>query len=298
MIYTLTFNPAVDYVIKAEKIVNGAVNRITSEHIYFGGKGINVSVVLSELEIKSTALGFVAGFTGEALEQHLKQKGIICDFVHLKHGNTRINVKINNTDINACGPDISQNELAKMYEKLQNLTKGDILVVSGSVPKSLPQNTYEIVLELLNDKGVKVVVDAEKDLLLNTLKYKPFLIKPNHHELGEIFDTEISDFKTALFYAEKRQNYGAKNVMVSMGYMGAVLLDENGHSHNLSAPNGNVISAVGSGDSAVAAFLAAYTKNEGYENALKLAVCAGSATAFSDGLAVKEKIEELYKAKK
>ncbi len=294
MIYTLTLNPAVDYYITVDNLKLGEVNRTKTEHIGFGGKGTNVSLVLNELGIQSVALGFVGGFTGEALENHLKAKGIDCDFVKIA-GNTRINVKLNDTDINAAGPDISPQELQELYTKLDNLCDGDFLVLSGSVPKSMPQNTYETILERLKDKGINFVVDAEKFLLLGTLKYKPFLIKPNHHELGEIFGVEINDFDTALIYAKKLQEMGAKNVMVSLGEKGAVLIDENGNTHTQSAPHGEVISAVGSGDSTVAAFLAEYLNSESYENCLKLAVAAGSATAFSDGLATREKIEEIKK---
>lgn len=294
MIYTLTFNPAIDYIITTDKIVEGAVNRTTAEQIYFGGKGINVSRILKELGVPSTALGFIGGFTGEAIEQCLKSGGIACDFVKIG-GNTRINVKINDTDINASGPDIPNEKLQELYQKLEKLTDKDFLVISGSVPKSLPQNTYEIILERLKHKGINFVIDAEKDLLVNTLKYKPFLIKPNHHELGAIFDIEISDFETTLFYADKLQKQGAQNVMVSMGGGGAVLLDEYGNSHIANAPKGKVISAVGAGDSAVAAFLAEYQNSGDYHKCLKLAVAAGSATAFSDGLATKDKIKEFLK---
>lgn len=293
MIYTLTFNPAVDYYVTVDDFTSGAVNRTTSESIRFGGKGINVSLVLQELGIISTALGFVGGFTGDALEKNLTQNGINCDFVKII-GNTRINVKLNDTDINAAGPDIADEELEQLYKKLENLKSGDFLVLSGSVPKSLPQNIYETILERLKNKGINFVIDAEKQLLLNTLKYKPFLIKPNHHELGAIFDTETSDFETALLYAEKLQDMGAQNVMVSMGDMGAVLLDENGNSHTHAAHGGEVISTVGAGDSAVAAFLAEYQNSSDYADCLKLAVAAGSATAFSGGLATSSKIKELY----
>lgn len=294
MIYTLTFNPAVDYVITADKIIEGTVNRTTSEQIHVGGKGINVSLVLNELGVASTALGFIGGFTGEAIEQYLKSIGIVCDFVRVE-GNTRINVKINDTDINSSGPDISDDALWELYKKVEKIKSGDFLVISGSVPKNLPQNAYEIILEKLKHKGINFVVDAEKDLLQGTLKYNPFLIKPNHHELGEIFNAEINNFETALFYAQKLQDRGAQNIMVSMGEMGAVLLDEKGQSYTKVAPKGDVISAVGSGDSAVAAFLAEYLNSGNYKKCLKLAVAAGSATAFSDGLATLTKIKELYK---
>lgn len=294
MIYTLTFNPAIDYYITVENLKVGAVNRINSEQIRFGGKGINVSLVLKELDIPSTALGFIGGFTGDALENNLKQRGIDCDFVKVV-GNTRINVKLNDTDLNAAGPDISDKDLNNLYKKTDCIKKDDFLVLSGSVPKSMPQSIYETILERLKNKGIEFVVDAEKDLLLNTLKYKPFLIKPNHHELSEIFGVEINDFDTALIYAKKLQSMGAQNVMVTLGNLGAVLVYKNGESYTQAAPKGEVISAVGAGDSAVAAFLAEYLKSGDYKNCLKLSVAAGSATAFSNGLAKSEKIIEIYK---
>ena len=294
MIYTLTFNPAIDYYLSVDDLILGAVNRTKTEQIRFGGKGINVSFVLKELGVTSTALGFVGGFTGDALENHLKSKGIKCDFVKVQ-GNTRINVKLNDTDINASGPDITDSELQQLYKKLDNLKNGNFLVLSGNVPKSLPQNTYEIILERLKNRGVEFVVDAEKDLLLGTLKYKPFLIKPNHHELGQIFGVEIENFDTALTYAKKLQEMGAQNVMVTLGSKGAVLVCKNGETYTKAAPKGSVISAVGAGDSAVAAFLAEYLNSGNYENCLKCAVAAGSATTFSDGLATKEKIEKIKK---
>lgn len=292
MIYTLTFNPAIDYYLSVDDLILGTVNRTKTEQIRFGGKGINVSFVLKELGVTSTALGFVGGFTGDALENHLKSKGIDCDFVKVQ-GNTRINVKLNDTDINASGPDISEDELQQLYKRLEKLKSGDILVLSGSVPKALPQNIYESILERLKDKGIDFVVDAEKDLLLGTLKYNPFLIKPNHHELGAIFDSEINDFKTALLYAKMLQDKGAQNVIVSLGEQGAVLLDKSGNAYTQSAPKGDVISAVGAGDSAIAAFLWAYLCDAGYKHGLKFAVVAGSATAFSDRLATKNDIVKL-----
>ena len=297
MIYTLTLNPAVDYYITVDGFKSGVVNRTKGERIAFGGKGINVSLMLKELGLKSTCTGFVGGFTGDALEKHLNSRGIECDFVKVS-GNTRINVKINDTDINATGPDITDFELCQLYQKLDNIKSGDFLVISGSVPKSLPQNTYETILERLKNKDIGFVIDAEKDLLVKTLKYNPFLIKPNHHELGAIFETVITDFNTALLYAEKLQNMGAQNVMVTMGDKGAILLDKCGKTHAISAPQGDVISAVGSGDSAVAAFLAEYIKSGDYKECLKLAVAAGSATAFSDGLAKIDYINEIYNRSK
>lgn len=293
MIYTLTLNPAVDYYVTVDDFKSGVVNRTNSEKISFGGKGINVSFVLAEFGIKSTALGFVGGFTGDALENYLKQTTINCDFVKIE-GNTRINVKLNDTDINSAGPQISDNELQQLYKKIDNLKNGDFLVLSGSVPKSLPQNIYETILERLKDKGVEFVVDAEKDLLLNTLKYKPFLIKPNHHELGQIFGVEIVDFDTALTYAKKLQDMGAKNVMVTLGKLGAVLACIDGETYTQTAPKGNVISAVGAGDSTVAAFLARYIEGYEYSDCLKWAVASGSATAFSVSLAVGEDIKNIF----
>lgn len=294
MIYTLTFNPAIDYYITVENLKVGAVNRTKSEQIRFGGKGINISLVLKEFGIPSTTLGFIGGFTGDALENNLKQRGIDCDFVKVV-GNTRINVKLNDTDLNAAGPDISDKDLNNLYKKTDCIKKDDFLVLSGSVPKSMPQSIYETILERLKNKGIEFVVDAEKDLLLNTLKYKPFLIKPNHHELSEIFGVEINDFDTALIYAKKLQSMGAQNVMVTLGNLGAVLVYKNGECYTQAAPKGEVISAVGAGDSAVAAFLAEYLKSGDYKNCLKLSVAAGSATAFSNGLAKSEKIIEIYK---
>lgn len=294
MIYTLTFNPAIDYYITVENLKVGAVNRTKSEQIRFGGKGINISLVLKEFGIPSTTLGFIGGFTGDALENDLKQNDIDCDFVKID-GNTRINVKLNDTDLNAAGPDISDKDLNNLYGKIDGIKKDDFLVLSGSVPKSMPQSIYETILERLKNKGIEFVVDAEKDLLLNTLKYKPFLIKPNHHELSEIFGVEINDFDTALTYAKKLQSMGAQNVMVTLGNLGAVLVYKNGESYTQAAPKGEVISAVGAGDSAVAAFLAEYLKSGDYKNCLKMSVAAGSATAFSNGLAKCEKIIEIYK---
>ncbi len=289
MIYTLTLNPAVDYYITVDNFKNGRVNRTASEKIAFGGKGINVSLVLKEFGVPSTALGFVGGFTGEALESYLKQSDINCDFVKVD-GNTRINVKLNDTDINAAGPDISQDELERLYEKLEKLSDDDFLILSGSVPKSLRQNIYSTIIERLQNKGINFVVDAERDLLLDTLKYKPFLIKPNHHELGDIFGVAINNFEDASFYAKKLKQKGAKNVMVTLGKKGAVLIDENGETYIQKAPQGEAISAVGAGDSAVAAFLAECLNGKDYEKCLKLAVAAGSATAFSTGLANKNEV--------
>lgn len=293
MIYTLTLNPAVDYYVTVDDLKVGAVNRTVGEKIAFGGKGINVSLVLKELGYQSVALGFIGGFTGAAIENHLKQAGVDCDFVTVA-GSTRINVKLNDTDINAAGPEISGSDIDKLYAKLDGIKKGDFLVLSGSVPKSLPQNIYQSILKFLQNKGINFVIDAENELLLNSLKYKPFLIKPNHHELSEIFDVEISDFDDAVLYAYKLKKMGAQNAMVSLGEKGAVLIDQNGNAHTQTAPAGKVISAVGAGDSALAAFLAEYLNGSDCKTCLKTAVAAGSATAFSEGLAKADKITEIF----
>lgn len=295
MIYTVTFNPAVDYVVHADRIAVGGVNRSKSEKIYFGGKGINVSTVLSELGVKSKALGFVAGFTGDAIEKGVAEKGIETDFVHLKNGFSRINVKIKSekeTELNGQGPEIDGKALGELFEKLDKLDNGDTIVLAGSIPNSLPADIYEKILERLQKKNVKAVVDATKDLLLNVLKYKPFLIKPNNHELGEMFGVTLKTNEEIAEYAQKLKDMGARNVLVSMAGDGALLLDENGKTHVCGVCKGTVKNSVGAGDSMVAGFIAGSESGD-YEYALKLGTAAGGATAFSDGLAEKALIDEL-----
>ncbi len=297
MVYTVTFNPAVDYVIRVEELKTGSVNRSVSEKIFFGGKGINVSLVLGELGVKSRALGFIAGFTGKAIEEGVRFKGIETDFVELSDGCSRINVKIKSdeeTDINGGGPDISESALARLLEKLDSLRDGDMLVLAGSIPNSLPSDVYEKILTRLSGKRIKTVVDATKELLLNALKYKPFLVKPNHHELGEMFGVTIQTVDEIVRYAEKLKKMGAVNVLVSMAGDGAVLLDENGKLHRCGVCRGTVKNSVGAGDSMVAGFIAGSQSGD-YETALKLGTAAGGATAFSDGLAKKEEILELFR---
>lgn len=297
MIYTITFNPAIDYVVHTEEILVGSVNRSYSEQIYFGGKGINVSAVLKELGIKSKALGFVAGFTGRAIEEGIKEIGVETDFVQLKSGFSRINVKIKSnseTELNGQGPKIGEKEIELLYEKLDELREGDILILAGSIPNTLPHDMYEKILSYLSKKNIKTVVDATKDLLLNVLKYKPFLIKPNIHELEEMFGTAINRYDEAIEYAKKLKSAGAMNVLVSMAGDGAVLLDENGKIHKCGVCKGEVRNSVGAGDSMVAGFIAGYIGGD-YEYALKLGTAAGGATAFSDGLAKREKIYTLLK---
>ncbi len=297
MIYTVTFNPAIDYVIYADKIKIGEVNRLVSEEIYFGGKGINVSLVLNELGIKSKALGFVAGFTGIAIEKGICEQGIETDFVHLDHGFSRINVKIKSkeeTDLNGQGPKISDRAITQLYKKLDLLKDDDILVLAGSIPTSMPPDIYEKILNHLSDKKIKVVVDATKELLLNVLKYKPFLIKPNNHELEEMFGVTIRNLDEIIYYAKKLKEMGAVNVLISMAADGAILIDEQKKFHQCGICQGTVKNSVGAGDSMVAGFIAG-SQNGDYEYALKLGTATGGATAFSDGLAKKDMIFELLK---
>lgn len=297
MIYTVTFNPAIDYVVHTQNIKFGATNRSEREEIYFGGKGINVSIVLKELGIDSKLLGFTAGFTGEAIEKGLADMGIDTDFVRLKKGNSRINVKIKSTEeteLNCQGPDIDDIAVATLFEKLDSLSDGDILILAGSIPSSLPSDIYEKILQRISNKNIKTIVDATNDLLLNVLKYKPFLIKPNNHELGEMFGVELTTEAEIETYARKLQDMGAVNVLVSMAGDGAMLIDENGKAHRCGVCKGKVKNSVGAGDSMVAGFTAGI-QNGDYEYALKLGTAAGGATAFSDWLAEKEKIAELLK---
>lgn len=292
MIYTVTFNPAVDYVVHTEELAAGTVNRSVSEEIYFGGKGINISLVLAELEVPSKALGFVAGFTGAAIENALAECGIKTDFVRLEKGFSRINVKIKSdteTELNGQGPEIPPHKLEELFSKLEALRDGDTIILAGSVPKSLPSDIYEKILEYLSGRDVRTVVDATGELLLNTLKYRPFLVKPNNFELGELFGVNIGTADDVVEYAERLRKMGAQNVLVSMAQDGAVLLDSDGRTHICGVCSGTVRNSVGAGDSMLAGFIAGYEKG-GYEYALKLGTAAGGATAFSEGLAKREEI--------
>ncbi len=298
MIYTVTFNPALDYVIKVDKFETGIVNRVFQENIFFGGKGINVSVILRELGFDSVALGFTAGFTGKALEDGIKAQGITSDFIHLDNGMTRINVKMksdNETEINGMGPDIPKEAIDELFAKLDKLREGDVLALSGSIPQTLPEDIYEQIMERLQNKGVLIAVDATKDLLLNVLKYHPFLIKPNNHELGEMFHVELKSDEDIIYYAKELQKQGAKNVLISMAGDGAILVTETNEVVKMGVPKGEIKNSVGAGDSMVAGFLAGYLKTGSYEQALKLGTASGSATAFSEGLAKREYIDELLK---
>ena len=296
MIYTVTFNPAIDYVMNVPGLVPGEVNRSKEEYVFFGGKGINVSLVLRELGRDSTALGFIAGFTGDAIRRGVEDAGVKSDFIRLENGLSRINVKIKastETDLNGKGPDISEKDLQSLFEKLDTLKDGDILVLAGSIPPDLPENIYETILARLSDKNITFVVDATGDLLKNVLVYKPFLIKPNHHELGEIFGKTLKNTDEIAHYAKKMQKMGARNVLVSMAANGALLVDETGRVHIIGTAKGKAVNSVGAGDSMVAGFLAGYLENNDYSYALALGSAAGSATAFSEGLANKELIFQL-----
>ena len=297
MVYTVTFNPAIDYIVHTEEMKLGETNRSEHEEMYFGGKGINVSIVLRELGIASKALGFTAGFTGEAIEKGLIDMGIDTDFVRLDSGNSRINVKIKaseETELNGQGPHIDDKAISVLYEKLDKLTDGDTLILAGSIPSSLPSDIYQRILERLSGKKIKAVVDATKDLLLNVLQYKPFLVKPNNHELGEMFGVTLKTDEEIEKYARKLKDMGAVNVLISMAGDGAMLIDEYGKMHRCGVCKGTVKNSVGAGDSMVAGFTAGSLQGD-YEYALKLGTAAGGATAFSDGLATKEKIAELLK---
>ena len=299
MIYTVTFNPAIDYVVRMDgDLLPGMTNRSSSEEYYFGGKGINVSMVLAELGLKSTALGFVAGFTGRAIVEGVQAAGIESDFIQLKEGISRINVKLKateETEINAQGPKIDDEAQKELFDKLSKLVEGDVLILAGSIPNSLPDDVYEKILSMLDGKGIEFVVDATKDLLTNVLKYHPFLIKPNNFELGEIVGKVLTNDDEIYDGALKLQEMGARNVLISMAGAGAMLVDENGNRYRIGVPKGQVRNSVGAGDSMVAGFVAGYMKTKNYETALKMGTAAGSATAFSDGLAKAADIEALFK---
>ena len=298
MIYTVTFNPSLDYVVQVEHFQGDAVNRTSEEHVYPGGKGNNVAVIASNLGMKSRALGFKAGFTGAAMEQMLQEFGCDTDFIALEEGVTRINVKVKSDDefeINGQGPRIPDEKIRQLYERLDALESGDVLVLSGSIPNTLPDDMYERIMERLAGTGVRISVDATKDLLMNVLKYHPFLIKPNNHELGEMFGVTLESDDEIAEYARKLQEMGARNVLVSMAGDGAILVTEDGSVLKQLPPAGEVVNSVGAGDSMVAGFLAGYLKTGSYEEALKLGTAAGSATAFTSWLADAGTVGELYK---
>ena len=298
MIYTITFNPALDYIMVVPSCRSGEVNRTESEKIMAGGKGINVSIVLNNMGVENTALGFISGFTGGAIKNILADMNCKTDFIKLDNGFSRINVKIisdTETEINGQGPDISDGAVKKLYEKLDSLNDGDTLVLAGSIPSSLSDSIYCEIMDYLKDKKLNIVVDATKDLLVNVLKYKPFLVKPNNHEIGEIFGVELKTRNEVVPYAKKMQEMGAKNVLVSMAGEGAVFVGENGEVYESEAPKGKLVNSTGAGDSMVAGFLAGYMEKQDFMYALKMGLSAGSASAFSENLATKEEILNVFK---
>lgn len=297
MIYTVTFNPSLDYIVTVPHFTCGMVNRTSEEKIFPGGKGINVSMVLKNLGLENTALGFYAGFTGNELERLIREKGIRADFIPVKEGMTRINVKMRSdeeSEINGQGPAISEADIKTLYEKLDRLSDGDVLVMAGSIPDVMPQTIYMDIMKYLADKDLKIVVDATKDLLVNVLQYHPFLIKPNNHELGEIFGVNLSTKESVVPYAKKLQEKGARNVLISMAGEGAVLVSEDKSVFMAEAPKGTLINGVGAGDSMVAGFLAGWMKSHDYKEAFRMGVACGSASAFSEYLADNEMIEKVY----
>lgn len=299
MIYTVTFNPSLDYILRLDSLEKGEINRVTYEHILPGGKGLNVSMVLKNLGHASRALGFVAGFTGEAVKKQFESFGCEADFVHLAEGFSRINVKIKakeETEINGQGPQITEAAQEKLFQKLEKLQAGDTLVLAGSIPNTLPDDIYERIMERLRGRSIRIIVDATKGLLLKVLKYGPWLIKPNNHELGEMFDTELKTEEELIAHAKKLQEMGAKNVLISMAGEGALFLTESGESFKSPAPKGTLVNSVGAGDSMVAGFLAGYEESGGsWRDAFFMGVATGSASAFSENLARRLEVEALLK---
>lgn len=297
MIYTVTFNPAIDYAMGVENLEPGATNRSSYEQLLPGGKGLNVSTVLNNLGIDNIALGFIAGFTGAEIKRSFQTMGGKSDFIELKEGISRINVKIKSgreTEINAAGPVIDSESLSKLMKKLDALKDGDILILAGSIPASLPDSLYSDIMKMLSNRKIMIAVDATRELLLNVLPYKPFLVKPNNHELGELFDVTLKTREEVVPYAKKLQEKGAANVLVSMAGEGAVLAAETGEVLMSEAPGGKVKNSVGAGDSMVAGFIAGWCEKRDYAHAFKMGLSAGSASAFSEQLATKQQIQQVY----
>lgn len=299
MIYTVTLNPSIDYVTAAPEFATGKLNRLSEEMFLPGGKGNNVSMVLKNFGVESTAFGFVAGFTGEQIDKMLCEKGVHTEFIRLSEGNSRINMKIRSisddteTEVNGMGPAIRPEDLSALKEKINQLTEEDTIILSGSIPSAVADTIYEEICRQLDGKGVRIIVDAEKKLLERVLKYRPFLIKPNHHELGQMYGIEIRTPEDAIYYAKELQLAGAQNVMVSMAGEGAVFLGENGEQMQMKAPQGTLVNSVGAGDSMIAGFLAALEAGENMQKAFRQAVCCGSACAFMKGLPDKIDVENL-----
>lgn len=296
MIYTVTFNPSLDYIVSVEHIQLGAVNRTSKEIMNPGGKGVNVSMVLQNLGFDSVALGFQAGFTGKEIVRLMEEQGLCADFIEVAKGLSRINVKVRSdeeSEINGMGPEIGGADIERLYAKLEQLKDGDTLVLAGSIPAVMPKTMYRDIMERLSGKKLQIVVDATKDLLMNVLKYHPFLIKPNNHELGEIYGVTLKTREEVIPYAHRLQEEGARNVLISMAGEGAVLLTEDGQIYQSEAPKGKVQNSVGAGDSMVAGFIAGYLASGDYEKAFYMGVCTGSASAFSEGMATKEAVYAL-----
>lgn len=303
MIYTVTFNPAIDYIAEVTEIKEDEINRAISEKVFVGGKGINVSIVLKNLGIESTAIGFIAGFTGDEIKRQIERHGIKTDFVYLENKFSRINMKLvsktagvitNETAINGEGPKITDKEMGKLMKKIDKLEEGDFLVLAGSVSKKINDDIYEKICKRIENKKIKIVADATGKLLINVLKHKPFLIKPNKSELEEIFEDKIYTTEEIIMYAKKLQEMGAENVLISLGQEGAVLVSKDKNVQYIKAPKGKLINSVGSGDSMVAGFIAGFLKYNDYEKAFKMGIAAGSASAFSENLATKEEILSLF----
>ena len=298
MFYTVTLNPALDYILQVDDFGIGKINRTKTEKILPGGKGLNVSMVLKNLGIDSVAIGFIAGFTGDELRKQMEQKGVKTEFIKVQNGITRINVKISSnqeTALNGIGPDIDEKDIEELLQKINEITSDDLVILSGNIPKSIPKNIYQIICDILEKNNVTFVVDATRELLIDVLKYKPFLIKPNKEELEETFKVKITTKDELVTYAKKLQDMGAQNVLISLGGDGAMLLNKEDKVYYSKAPKGKVINTVGAGDSMVAGFLAGYKKTKDYEQAFKMGIATGSASAFSMDLATAKEVEDLLK---
>ncbi len=298
MIYTVTFNPSLDYIVNVDDFTLGRVNRTTMELVYPGGKGINVSLVLKNLSIESTALGFVAGFTGKEIERALHEWGCLTQFITIESGLSRINLKLRSneeSEINGQGPKIDEKAIAQLYESLEQLKADDILVLAGSIPNTMSASMYEQIMNRLQNRGIKIIVDATGELLVNVLKYQPFLIKPNNHELEEIFQVTLNNNEEIVTYGKKLKEMGARNVLISMAGDGAIFIAEDDSVYFSEAPKGKLVNSVGAGDSMVAGFIAGYLEHGSYEEAFKTGIATGSASAFSERLATKQEVEALMR---
>ena len=296
MIYTVTFNPSLDYIVSVDDFKLGMTNRTSSEQMLAGGKGINVSIVLKNLGLENTAYGFIAGFTGDEISRRLDRAGVNADFIKADSGISRINLKlksIDGTEINGAGPDISKKNIESLLDRLEGLKAGDVLVLAGSIPACIPDDIYMNIMRMLDDRKVRIVVDATSSLLMNVLKYKPFLIKPNQDELGDIFGVTLSTKESVIPYAERLKEMGAVNVLISMGGKGAVLVADDNKVYMAEAPKGTLKNSVGAGDSMGAGFIAGWLKEHNYEDAFKMGIAAGSASAFSDNLATMHEVDSL-----